>query len=95
MEPIRRQKFNKIVEIHKVELPKASVPAVSPLPTTVTVVLAYPGWLQEQDAVHHGSLQLYMTAINTIHVDGGFERPAIGKMVTLARFGVKGLSFRS
>jgi len=80
-------KMGAFVEFCTQVLPAAGVPAACPLPTTVAVVLAYLGWLQEQDSVHHGSLQPYLSAINAAHDDAGFERPALGRMVTLTKKG--------
>jgi hypothetical protein len=37
--------------------------------------------------VHHGSLQPYLTSINQAHQDAGCEKPATGKLVSLARKG--------
>jgi len=70
-----------------VVLPAAGVPAACPLPARVAVVLAYLGWLQEEDRVHHVSLQQYLTSINQAHQDAGFPKPAVGDLVKLARKG--------
>mmetsp|Transcript_34075 Transcript_34075/g.77736 ORF Transcript_34075/g.77736 Transcript_34075/m.77736 type:complete len:350 (-) Transcript_34075:75-1124(-) len=58
-----------------------------PLPATLSTVLAYLGWLSEEDLVHHTSLQPYLTAINSAHKDLGFDAPAEGRIITLARKG--------
>ena len=65
----------------------AGVPELCPLPAHPTTVVLYLGWLQEQDRVHHGSLQQYLTAINQAHVDVGFDKPAVGHHVALAKKG--------
>ena len=38
-----------------------------PLPAKRATVLAYLGFLHEEDLVHHGSLQPYLSAINAAH----------------------------
>jgi hypothetical protein len=80
-------KFAKFVHFCTVVLPAAGVPAACPLPACAAVVLAYLGWLQDEDQVHHGSLQPYLTSINQAHQDAGCEKPATGKLVSLARKG--------
>ena len=68
-------------------LPAAGHPAACPLPGNVATVLAYLGWLHEEHNVHHGSLQPNLTSINQAHQDAGFDKPAAGKLVALARKG--------
>ena len=80
-------KFAAFVTFCTVVIPAGGAPAACPLPATVATVIAYLGWLQEQDSVHFGSLQPYMSAINTAHDDAGFARPAIGKVVGMTRKG--------
>lgn len=50
-------------------------------------IVAYLGFLCEEDKVHASSLQPYLSAINALHADLGFERPAMGHLVQLARKG--------
>ena len=80
-------KFNNFVHFCTVILPASGVPAACPLPACAAIVLAYMGWLQDEDRVHHGSLQPYLTSINQAHQDAGFDKPAAGKLVALARKG--------
>jgi hypothetical protein len=80
-------KFNNFVHFCTVILPASGVPAACPLPACAAIVLAYLGWLQDEDRVHHGSLQPYLTSINQAHQDAGFDKPAAGKLVALARKG--------
>lgn len=80
-------KFAAFVHFCTVVQAEAGAPQLSPLPAAVHTVLLYLGWLQEQDSVHHGSLQPYLSAINQAHADAGFEKPAVGHLVSLARKG--------
>lgn len=63
------------------------VPPREFLPATTETVLGFLGWLQWSGRVAHGSLQQYMSAVNAAHVDNGFDKPAVGHLVRLARKG--------
>ena len=65
----------------------AGAPELIPLPAQQSTVILYLGWLQEQDRVHHGSLQQYLSAINQAHIDVGFDKPAAGHHIALAKKG--------
>lgn len=80
-------KMASFVNFCEVVLPSEGYPAACPLPARTSTVLAYLGWLREQDSVHHGSLQTYFTAINAAHADAGFHKPATGQLFGLARKG--------
>ena len=58
------------------------------LPATPRMVFAYVGHLADRGTIAAGSLQPYLSAINTRHADYGFDRPAIGHLVTSARKGM-------
>jgi hypothetical protein len=59
-----------------------------PLPATTTTVLR---WLSQDvcrdHRVHADSLQPYLSALNRIHADIGFDRPAVGPLITQFRHG--------
>ncbi len=58
------------------------------LPATPRMVFAYVGHLADKGTIAAGSLQPYLSAINSRHADYGFERPALGHLVTSARKGM-------
>ena len=53
------------------------------------MILAYVGHLAEKGTIAADSLQPYLSAINTYHLDNGLERPALGHVVTAARRGMR------
>lgn len=59
-----------------------------PLPSTPRMVAAYIGWLAERGTIAAGSLQPYLSAINSMHEDFGLARPALGHLVKRARGGM-------
>lgn len=61
-----------------------------PLPATLETVLCYIGAVLEEGTVAATSLQPYLSAINRVHADFDFERPAQGPLVAAAR---KGMGF--
>jgi len=67
--------------------PAAGHAPLKPFPAEPAHVLAYLGYLCEQDRVHASSLQPYLSAINAFHADLGHPKPAIGSLVHLARRG--------
>ena len=67
--------------------PAAGHAPLKPFPAEPAHVLAYLGYLCEQDRVHASSLQPYLSAINSFHADLGHPKPAVGALVHLARRG--------
>lgn len=67
--------------------PAAGHAPLRPFPAEPAHILAYLGYLCEQDRVHASSLQPYLSAINSFHADLGHPKPAIGSLVHLARRG--------
>jgi len=62
---------------------------LEPIPASPRMILAYVGSLAERGTIAADSLQPYLSAINTRHLDMGLERPAIGHVVTAARRGMR------
>ena len=62
---------------------------LEPLPATPRMIVAYIGTLAERGSIGADSLQPYLSAINAMHADHGFERPALGHMVARARQGMR------
>ena len=62
---------------------------LDPIPASPRMILAYVGFLAEKGTIAADSLQPYLSAINTHHLDMGLERPAIGHVVTAARRGMR------
>jgi hypothetical protein len=62
--------------------------STAPLPATQRMVAAYIGYLAERGTIAAGSLQPYLSAINSVHHDHGYERPALGHLVQRARQGM-------
>ena len=58
---------------------------VQAVPAKTEHVLCYLGSLYSEGRIHAGSLQPYLSAINSFHADLGFERPALGHAVKLLR----------
>jgi hypothetical protein len=65
----------------------AGAPRLSPLPASPATILAYMGFLAEEGKVKASSLQSYLSAINSAHADFGFDKPAQGHWIILARRG--------
>ena len=61
---------------------------LAPLPATPRMIVAYIGWIADRGTVAAGSLQPYLSAINGMHEDCGFARPALGHLVRRARAGM-------
>jgi hypothetical protein len=58
-----------------------------PLPASVSTVLLYLSHLSQEGEVREGSLNPYLAAVNQMHQDAGFRRPALGHYVDLLRKG--------
>jgi len=56
---------------------------VRPFPAQPSHVLCYLGYLQEEGAVIGGSLQPYLSAINSWHADMGLSKPLVGQAVNM------------
>jgi hypothetical protein len=80
-------KLRKFVNFCTVVVPAAGCEPLCPCPASQATVLAYLGFLQGEDKVHAGSLQPYLSSINQFHSDLGYDCPAIGSLVQLARRG--------
>lgn len=80
-------KWLKWVHYCTVVWPEAGHAPLCPCPADPAHVVAYLGWLCEQDRVHASSLQPYLSAINSFHADLGYSKPALGSIVALARKG--------
>ncbi|EOD15595.1 Integrase [Emiliania huxleyi CCMP1516] len=61
---------------------------LDPLPATPQMIFAYVGALAEKGTIAASSLQPYLSAINSYHADCGFDKPALGHLVTAARRGM-------
>ena len=61
---------------------------LDPLPATPQMIFAYVGALADKGTIAAGSLQPYLSAINSRHADYGLERPALGHLLTAARRGM-------
>ena len=79
--------MSKFVNFCQEVVPAAGFPPLCLCPASALTVALYLGHLSEEERVHHGSLQPYLSAINSFHQDMGFERPAIGHLVTAIRHG--------
>lgn len=80
-------KLNRWIDFCTVVYPASGHTPLCPCPASTASVLAYLGYLQDEGLVHHGSLQPYLSAINSLHSDLGFPTPAAGPLVRLARKG--------
>ena len=60
---------------------------VSALPAAPTTVVCYLGTVLRRGTVSPGSLQNYLSPINTRHASVGLPRPALGHLVHSARTG--------
>ena len=54
---------------------------LSPLPASTATVCAWLADLADSRSVHPDSIQPYLSALNTVHADCGFDRPARGPQV--------------
>jgi len=57
------------------------------LPTTTEVVACYVGELYERGTVALGTLQNYLTPINSVHALCQLDKPAVGPLLTAVRHG--------
>ncbi len=57
------------------------------LPVSMSTVLFYLSHLSQEGEVREGSLNPYLAAVNQMHQDAGFRRPALGDYVDLLRKG--------
>ena len=62
-------------------------PPIPPFPARPEHLLAYLGFLRQEGEVAAGSLQPYLSAINSWHADLGLAKPAIGHSITRIRRG--------
>eukprot|EP00962_Isochrysis_galbana_P047792 scaffold19706_cov90-Isochrysis_galbana.AAC.1 len=62
--------------------------ALQPLPATPDMIAAYIGSIADRGTVAARSLQPYLSAINSVHADFGFDRPALGHFVAAVRRGL-------
>ena len=62
--------------------------SLEPLPATPDMVAAYIGSIADRGTVAARSLQPYLSAINSVHADFGYERPALGHFITTVRRGM-------
>jgi hypothetical protein len=60
---------------------------VRPFPAQPAHVLCYLGYLQEEGVVKAGSLQPYISALNSWHADMGLAKPAVGQAINMLRRG--------
>jgi len=61
---------------------------LEPCPATPAMITCYVGWLAERGTIAASSLQPYLSAINSYHADRGYERPALGHLLSRARQGM-------
>ncbi|KAJ1488635.1 hypothetical protein T484DRAFT_1938870 [Baffinella frigidus] len=69
----------------------AGLEPLSFLPASQATIVGWLAWMFEQDSVHHSSLKVYMSAVNQLHADHGYDRPCIDHHVRLAAKGFKWL----
>jgi len=62
-------------------------PPIPPFPARHAHLLAYLGFLRQEGLVAAGSLQPYLSAINSWHADLGLPKPAVGHTITRIRRG--------
>jgi hypothetical protein len=62
----------------------AGIPA---FPARPEHILCYLGYLQEEGRIKASSLQPYLSALNSWHVDMGLPKPAVGHAITMLRRG--------
>ena len=62
-------------------------PPIPPFPARPAHLLAYLGYLRQEGCVAAGSLQPYLSAINSWHADLGLPKPAVGHSITRLRRG--------
>ena len=80
-------KLKRWIDYCTVVVPSRGFPAISPFPAQRQHVLAYLGYLRDEHRVKSGSLQQYLSAINSWHADMGLEKPAVGHVIQLLRRG--------
>ena len=80
-------KLARFIDFCEVVVPNSGLPPLCPCPALPATIALYLGYLSEEDKVHHSSLQPYLSAINSFHQDMGFDRPAIGHLVSAIRHG--------
>ena len=78
-------KFDRFIEYCTDVQTAAGLPPLSFLPALPSTVVIYLGYLSEEGRVHATSLQPYLSAINAAHADCGYDKPALGHLVTQAR----------
>jgi len=66
---------------------EAGTPRLSSMPASQTTILAFIGYLASLGKIRSSSLQPYLSAINSLHADFGFAKPAQGHWISLARKG--------
>jgi hypothetical protein len=66
---------------------EAGTPRLSSMPASQTTILAFIGYLASLGKIRSSSLQPYLSAINSLHADFGFPKPAQGHWISLARKG--------
>ena len=57
------------------------------LPASQATLLAYIGFTAQESNIRSSSLQPYLSAINSVHADFGFDKPAQGHWIIQARRG--------
>lgn len=80
-------KLQRFIDFCEHVVPQYGLPPVAALPARPAYIYAYIGYLYEEGAVHAGSLQPYLSAINSWHADMGFEKPAVGHIIQRLRHG--------
>ena len=80
-------KLQRWIDYCTLVVPSRGFPAISSFPAQRQHVLAYLGYLRDEQRVKAGSLQQYLSAINSWHADLGFEKPAVGHVIQLLRRG--------
>ena len=66
---------------------EAGTPRLSSMPASQTTILAFIGYLASLGKIRSSSLHPYLSAINSLHADFGFTKPAQGHWISLARKG--------
>lgn len=61
------------------------------VPAALSTILLYLAFLFRENLVHFSSIPVYLTAINALHKDLGFDPPAVGSFVQLAKKGFEEL----
>ena len=84
-------KMNRFDEFCTTTQDDAGAPRLCPLPASQATILAYMGFLAEEGKVKAGSLQPYLSVINSAHADFGFDKPAQVHGIILAGRGFEEL----